>query len=98
MFVNIKCRIHSLYSVHAGREPAHAKTVFANRAFHKVGGQWLGKTSLRPTPAHLLTARTPVHEDGGRERDAPHVLHDGGNSGTRTYWAPTRPSYLLEPT
>ena len=29
------------------------------------------KTSPRPTPTHLLAARTPVHEDGGRDHDAP---------------------------
>ena len=39
--------------------------------FRVVSGQWLGKTSPRPTPAHLLAARTPVHEDGGRDHDAP---------------------------
>ena len=68
-------------------ENLYAVTGFANRAFLIVGGQWLGKTSLRLTPAHLLAARTPVHEDGGRDHGAPHEQHkrsDGGNSGTRT--------------
>ena len=70
-------------------EYLYATTGFVNRAFPDVGGQWLGKTSPRPTFTHLLAARAPAHEDGGRDHDAPHVLHersDGGNSGTRTYW------------
>ena len=39
--------------------------------FHTVGGQWLGKTSPRPTPTHVLVARASVHENGGRNHDAP---------------------------
>ena len=45
-------------------ENLYATTGFVSRAFHIVGGQWLGKTSPRPTPTHLLAARAPVHEDG----------------------------------
>ena len=68
-------------------ENLYAVTGFMKCALPVVGGQWLGKTSPRPTPTHLLAARAPVHEDGGRDHDAPHVLHgrsDGGNSETRT--------------
>ena len=49
----------------------YAATGFVIRAFHSVGGQQLGSTPPRPTPTHLLSLRTPVHEDGGRDRDAP---------------------------
>ena len=31
------------------------------------------KTPQQPKPTHLLTARKPVHEDGGRDHDAPVV-------------------------
>ena len=51
------------------------------RTFQSYGGQWRGKTSPRPTPTHLLVARTPVYGDGGRNRDAPlehFVLCDTG--------------------
>ena len=41
--------------------------------FQIVGGQWVGKTPPQPKPTHLLTARTPVHEDGGRDHYAPVV-------------------------
>ena len=37
--------------------------------FHIVGGQWVGETPPRPSLAHLLVARKPVHEDGARDRD-----------------------------
>ena len=49
----------------------YAATGFMIRAFHTVGKQWLGSTPLRPTPTRLLSPRTPVHEDGGRGRNAP---------------------------
>ena len=67
----------------------YAATGFVNRAFHTVGGQWLGLTSLRPTPKRLLAPRTPVHEDGARDRGSPlgqHERSDGNISGTWTYW------------
>ena len=60
-------------------ENLYAVTGFANRAFLIVGGQWLGKTSLRLTPVRLQAARTPVHEDGGRDHDAPHKRSEGEN-------------------
>ena len=31
------------------------------------------KKPQQPKPTHLLTARKPVHEDGGRDHDAPVV-------------------------
>ena len=43
------------------------------RTFHLVGGQWVGTMRPQPKPTHLLVARTPVHEDGGRDHDAPVV-------------------------
>ena len=43
------------------------------RTFHIVGGQWVGKTPPQPKPAHILAARTPVHEDVRRDHDAPVV-------------------------
>ena len=49
----------------------------------------VGKTPPRPSHTRLLEPRTPVHDDGGRARDAPLVLHersDGDISGTWTYW------------
>ena len=49
--------------VPAGRESAC-------RTFQNVGGQWVGKTPPRPTLTRLLAPRTPVHEGGGRDRDA----------------------------
>ena len=39
------------------------------RKFYTVGGQWVGKAPPQPKPTHLLAARTPVHEDGGRDHD-----------------------------
>ena len=69
-------------------EKLYATTGFVNRVFQNVGGQWLGKTSPRPTLTHLQAARAPDHEDGGRDHDAPPVLHERSdgkkNSGTRT--------------
>ena len=67
----------------------HAENLYAVTGFMKcdfpiVGEQRLGKTSPRPTPTHLLVARTLVHEDGGRDHDAPHahfvLRHTGLNS------------------
>ena len=49
----------------------YAATGCVIRAFHTVGGQWLGSTRPRPTPTRHLSPQTPVHEDGGRDRDAP---------------------------
>ena len=43
------------------------------RTFHIVGGQWVGQKPPQPKPTHLQAARTPVHEDGGRDHDAPVV-------------------------
>ena len=43
------------------------------RTFHTVGGQWVGKKPPQPKTTHLLAARKPVHEDGGRDHDAPVV-------------------------
>ena len=67
--------------------------VFVNRAFHTVGGQWLGFTSPRPTPKHFLAPRTPVHEDGARDRGSPLGLNE-----VRQWCvgllALTRPTYL----
>ena len=57
-------------------EDLHAVTGLVNCAFLFVGGQWFGKTSLRMTSAYFLAAKTPVHEDGGHDHDAPlaHVV------------------------
>ena len=38
--------------------------------FQMVDGQWVGKTPPQSKPTHLLAARTPVREDGGRDHDA----------------------------
>ena len=61
-----------------------AVTGFVNCAFLFFGGQWFGKTSLWITPAYFLETRTPVHEDGGHDHDAPlvHVVlcNSGFNS------------------
>ena len=49
-------------------------------------GLWVSKAPLQPTPTHLLAARTPVHEDSGRDHDAPlvhFVLCDTGSWRTR---------------
>ena len=35
--------------------------------------QWVGTKPPQPKTTHLLVARTPVHEDGGRDHDAPVV-------------------------
>ena len=43
------------------------------RTFHIVGVQWVGRKPPQPKTVHLLAARTPVHEDGGRDHDAPVV-------------------------
>ena len=39
--------------------------------FHIVGGHWVGKAPPRQTPTLLLEPRSPVHEDGVHDRDAP---------------------------
>ena len=39
------------------------------RIFQNDGGQWLGKASTGPPLTYLLAARTPAHEDGGRDHD-----------------------------
>ena len=70
-------------------EKLYAATGFVTRRLSYRWWTVVGKTSPRPTPTHLLAARTNVHEDGGRDDDAPHVLHeqsDEGNSGTWIYW------------
>ena len=54
---------------------------FTWRTVHFVG-HWIGKTSPRPSPTHLLAARTPVHEDGARDRDAPLVVHERSDGET----------------
>ena len=78
-------------------ENLYATTGFVNRAFQNVGGQWLGNTSPRPTLTHLLAARAPDHEDGDRDHDAPHVLHeqsDGKKQWDTDLQALMRPTYL----
>ena len=87
LHVHDECEWSLIWSLSLVVENLCATTSFVNRALLNVGRHWLGKTSPRQTHTHLLTARTPVREDGGRDRDAPHVQHercDGGNSGTRT--------------
>ena len=87
-------------------ENLYATTGFVSRAFfHIVGGQWLGKTSPRPTPTHLLVARASVHEDGGRNHDAPHLPHDGvmenmvghGHTGADEAFLPVRANVTRGP-
>ena len=68
-------------------ENLYAVTCFVNRAFHIVGGQWIGKTSPQPTPTYFLAARASVHEDGGREHDAPLVHFVLCDTGFNSSWS-----------
>ena len=74
------CRCKHLFLV------TDAVTGFVTCAFHIVGGQWLGKTSPRPTPTHILAARASVHEDFGRDHDALHVHFALCDTGFNSSW------------